>query len=91
MKKTPFKMLAVAAVVLMLWGGLQARETAPEPDPELLEFLGTFEKDGYSGIDPYLSGKPVHPEERAPDGGEKKKERSLQRKETAGQKESTDE
>lgn len=91
MKKTPFEMLAVAAVILMLCGGLQAREAAPEPDPELLEFLGTFEKDGYSGIDPYLSGKPVHPGERASDGVEKKKERSPQRKETTGQKESADE
>lgn len=91
MKKTSCKFLAVAAVVLIIAGGAQAKEDQQPPDPELLEFLGTFDKDGYSGIDPYLSGKPVFPENRAPAGAEKKKERSPKGKEAVGEKESTDE
>jgi hypothetical protein len=91
MKRTPCKFLAVAVVALIIAGGVQAKETAPTPDPELLEFLGTFEKDGYSGIDPYISGKPGAPENRAPAGAEKNKDRQPHRKETIGEKESTDE
>lgn len=91
MRKTPCKFLAVAAFVLVVVVGVQAKEAQPPPDPELLEFLGAFEKDGYSGIDPYLSGGPVSPGNRAPAGAEKKKKPGPREKETVGEKESMDE
>jgi len=91
MTKTPYKFLAVVVVAVLLAGGVYAKEAVSAPDPELLEFLGTFDKDGYSGIDPYLSGKPGTSEDGKPSGVEKQKDRRSKKKEKIREKESMDE
>ena len=90
MTKTTRRFLAVVVVVLLA-GGVHAKEAVTVPEPELLEFLGTFEKDGYSGIDPYLSGKPDASKDRTPSGVERQKDRCSRSKEKIREKESVDE
>ncbi|MCX5834322.1 MAG: hypothetical protein NTV99_07415 [Deltaproteobacteria bacterium] len=91
MTKTTHKFLAVVFVAVLLADGVYAKEAASAPEPELLEFLGTFEKDGCSGVDPYLSGKPGASEDRTPSGVEKKKDRRSKSKGKIREKESVDE
>jgi hypothetical protein len=90
MTKTTRRFLAVAVVVLLA-GGVHAKEAVTAPEPELLEFLGTFEKDGYSGIDSYLSGKPGASKDRKPSGVESQKDRRSKSREKIKEKESVDE
>jgi hypothetical protein len=52
--------MAVAAwllIPLACAAGAAEKGKAPPPDPELLEFLGTFETAGGKGIDPFLLEK----------------------------------
>jgi hypothetical protein len=91
MTKATCRFLAVVVVAVLLTGGIHAKEAVTDPEPELLEFLGTFEKDGYSGIDPYVSEKPGASEDRTPSGVEKQKDRRSKSKEEIREKESVDE
>lgn len=90
MTRTTRSFLALAVVVLLA-GGVHAKEAATAPEPELLEFLGTFEKDGYSGIDPYLSEKPGASKDGKPSVVERKKDRRSKGWENIREKESVDE
>jgi hypothetical protein len=91
MTKTTCRFLTVVVVAVSLAGGVHAKEAVTTPEPELLEFLGTFEKDGYSVIDPYLFRKPTASEERTPSGVEKQKDRRSMSKEQIRKKESVNE
>jgi len=90
MTRTTRRLLAVAVIVLLA-GGVHAKEAATAPEPEFLEFLGTYEKDSYSGIDPYLSEKPGASRDGKPSVVERKKDRRSKGKENIREKESVDE
>lgn len=51
------RLLAAFLLIPLACAAGAAEKAPPPPDPELLEFLGTFETAGGKGVDPFLLEK----------------------------------